>query len=209
MNDFLTGARAGPVHRTGAVAWARGLLERTDWCIVDVETTGLEARAEIVQLGALAPDATVLLDTLVRPTRPIPADATRLHGITDAMVADAPAFADAYARLRAAVGNRRIVAYHAAFDRKMLRAQRAAANAARNGLARLNNPWDCAMERYAAFWGEWNDRYGSFRWQSLDAACAQQRIARAARHTAIDDCRATLRALARTALIRAMARAEP
>ncbi len=43
--------------------------------ILDTETTGLYD-AEIVELSIIDTAGNVLLDTLVRPTRPIPAEAT-------------------------------------------------------------------------------------------------------------------------------------
>ncbi len=61
----------------------------------DLETTGTRiGRDRIVQIGivSLLPDGTrVGWQSLVRPGIPIPAEATEVHGITDADVADAPA----------------------------------------------------------------------------------------------------------------------
>jgi len=81
--------------------------------VLDTETTGLEDGAEIVQLGLLAPDGRVLLETLIRPARAIPVDAAAIHGITDAAVAGAPTFPQIYSSLLEACGDKRIVAYNA------------------------------------------------------------------------------------------------
>ena len=61
---------------------------------LDTETTGLNDLAEIVEISILDDDGLVLLDTLVRPRRPIPADAIRIHGIRNEMVAEALLAAD-------------------------------------------------------------------------------------------------------------------
>jgi DNA polymerase-3 subunit epsilon len=54
---------------------------------------------------------------LVNPGRPIPPMATAVHGITDAMVADAPRFAELAPRLRPLFGPRTVfMAYNAGFD---------------------------------------------------------------------------------------------
>lgn len=54
---------------------------------------------------------------LIHPGRPIPAAATAVHGITDAMVADAPRFGEVAPRLRPLFGPRTIfMAYNAGFD---------------------------------------------------------------------------------------------
>lgn len=64
----------------------------------DLETTGVRiGRDRIVQIGIvrLMPDGQrETYQTLVRPGIPIPAEATAVHGITDADVADAPPLED-------------------------------------------------------------------------------------------------------------------
>ena len=61
-------------ERQLAIKEARRLLE-LDLVIFDTETTGLGPDAEIVEVAALKVDGTVLLDTLLKPRQPIPADA--------------------------------------------------------------------------------------------------------------------------------------
>ena len=58
--------------------------------ILDTETTGLYDDAEIVEISIIDENGGVLLDTLVKPLKPIPAEATAIHGITNEMVATAP-----------------------------------------------------------------------------------------------------------------------
>ena len=97
---------------------------------VDTETTGFDPSAghELIEVacvpitdGALgAPDQS--WSSLVRPTRPIPADASRVHGITDAMVADAPAPAAVAAELQRACGDAPLVLHNARFDLPFLAA---------------------------------------------------------------------------------------
>ncbi len=171
--------------REKAAQWARDLLARSDWVILDTETTGLDHTAEVVQIAVLSPDGTVLLDTLVRPTRPIPPDATRIHGITDAMVADASPWADVHAHVQLLIGNCDVVVYNADYDRRVMRQCSYAA-----GLGGLTpRDWLCAMEMYAQWYGDWSDHHGSYRWQKLQGGD----------HSALGDCRATLAALGRMA----------
>jgi DNA polymerase-3 subunit epsilon len=163
--------------RARARDWARGLCGRADWLVLDTETTGLEDGAEIVQLGLLAHNGRVLLETLTRPARAIPVDATAIHGITDAAVAGAPTFPEVYPILLEACGDKWIVAYNAAFDRSML--ERACDRAS---LPPLMNHWDCAMEHYAPYCGDWSAFHGDYRWHPLPGAG----------HRADDDCRSVL-----------------
>ncbi len=163
--------------RDHAITWARNLSERRNWVILDTETTGLGPEAEIVQLGILAPDGRALLDTLVRPIDPIPAGATAIHGITNAMVAGAPYFSDVYEELSRLLAGQLVVVYNAAYDRRILQ------QTCRRALRLLTAwGWACAMEQYAAFVGDWSDYHGNYRWQPLPGGD----------HTAIGDCRATL-----------------
>ena len=88
---------------------------------VDTETTGMSpneghrlvevARVAIVD-GALGEEWSTLID----PGRSIPADASRVHGITDAMVSGAPRAAEAGRLLRAACADLPLVFHNAAFD---------------------------------------------------------------------------------------------
>lgn len=74
-------------------------LDQVPMLFFDTETTGLDVEtAEIVQFGAVAyPDGfsgrPYNFFTYLRPQQPIPAAATRVHGITDADVASAPTWA--------------------------------------------------------------------------------------------------------------------
>jgi DNA polymerase III epsilon subunit-like protein len=94
--------------------------------VVDTETTGLDPRADAVVEVAwaiLRGDGTILSDgaTLINPGRPIPAEATRVHGIHDRDVASAPSLGDAierYAGLCSPILT--AVIHNAAFDTAFL-----------------------------------------------------------------------------------------
>jgi DNA polymerase-3 subunit epsilon len=45
----------------------------------------------------------------------------------------------------------------------------------------------CIMKLYAQFWGQWNPKYGNYRWQSLDQAREQSKIHLPNSHRAKDD----------------------
>ena len=79
------------VDRNLAIARAR-LLLASDPVVIDTETTGFGPLAEICEFAAINREGSVLVNTLVRPQRPIPADATGVHGIANADVADSPSF---------------------------------------------------------------------------------------------------------------------
>ncbi len=71
-------------------------LDETDYVVVDVEATGSKAPpARVMELGAYRLSGGRIVDefqTLINPRAVIPSFVSRLTGITDAMVATAPAF---------------------------------------------------------------------------------------------------------------------
>lgn len=185
----------GQAAREVAADWARHWLARSDWAILDTETTGLGPDAEIIELALLDSRGVPLLDTLVKPLGSIPDGATRVHGITDADVADAPSFPTVAAMLARLLAGRAALIYNAAYDLRLLRQ-----SAARHGLALPRFAAECVMLRYAEYWGE-PGRDG-YRWQRLEAARARHGIPGGA-HRARDDGRAVLD------LLRVMAGGQP
>lgn len=181
-------------QRRGAALWAADLLRR-DAVIFDSETTGLGMNDEFVQLGVIDLRGGVLLDTLVRPSRLIPPEATAIHRLTNADVAGAPAFPALYDALRDALGGQTVIVYNADYDQRILWQTCRLYDLPMIEVGR----WSCAMKAYARFHGAWNSQHRDFRWHRLTAACAAEGVPAGAAHSAIDDCRLTL------ALLRKMA----
>lgn len=165
--------------KRAATLWAQEVLADPAAIILDTETTGLGDADQVSEVAAINTAGETLLDTLVCPSIPIPAEATAIHGIDAAMVAAAPTFVEIYPDLRRLLdGASRIVVYNAAYDRRLLNQSRLVGE---HPIFREPPPWECAMERYAAWYGEWNEYYGNYRWQRLDGG-----------HRALGDCLATL-----------------
>ncbi|MEZ4754181.1 MAG: 3'-5' exonuclease [Bdellovibrionota bacterium] len=95
-----------------------------DFIAFDLETTGTKpGQDEIVEIGAVKftkgkPAAE--FEILVKPTRTIPEDAIKVHGITNEMVAAAGGFPDALAKFTDFCGDSMLVAHNAAFDAKFI-----------------------------------------------------------------------------------------
>ena len=95
------------------------------YAVFDCETTGtMPGRDEIVSLAVVRLDAngveTARFARLVRPSFPIPAEATAVHGIGDEDVASAPPFAEIARELRELLAGAVFVAHNAPFDLGML-----------------------------------------------------------------------------------------
>lgn len=98
----------------------RSRIEEAVFTFIDVETTGLSPRTarvcEVAALSFCGADRVGGLAELVNPGGPIPPEVSRIHGITDAMVKDSPAFGGVAPRLLALLENSVVVAHNAEFD---------------------------------------------------------------------------------------------
>ena len=180
--------------RVTAINWARQASIDPGTVYLDTETTGLDRRAEIVDIAVVSADGRVLLDTLVKPSRSIPAEVIRIHGITDQMVANAPGWPDVARRLGAILdAASRVVVYNASFDRRIIDQCNF-----RHDIAGTRSRWQCAMEQYASFAGT-SGRRGGYRWHKLIDAAASFGHREAVQHRALTDtrlCRAVVRSMA-------------
>lgn len=168
-------------------AWAAAALADPAVVILDTETTGLFDPARIVDIAVTTAAGEVLLDTLVDPGEPIPAEATAIHGITDADVAGAPRFSELVPQLAEVLRGRRVLIYNREFDVDRLRyelgvhhqddADPAAAAAAWLVLAKFED----VMVPYSDWYGEWSDYWGNYSWQPLGGG-----------HRALGDCLAVI-----------------
>lgn len=96
------------------------------WAVLDTETTGTGPSARIVEVALVTMRFGRVEDvfaSLVHPGRPIPPEATAIHGITDAMVAQAPTLAGLLPTLEEKLRRCRVAAGYniAGYDEPVLR----------------------------------------------------------------------------------------
>ena len=152
---------------------------------LDTETTGRERISEIIEISIIDDLGQVVFESLVKPTKIIPLDVMRIHGITNEMVKDAPNWMNVWPRVREALAGRSVGIYNADFDLRLIR----------QTLEKFRMPWSppqnfvsfCIMKLYAQYKGEWNNKRGSYRWYSLEDAGQQCRIPLPNSHRARDD----------------------
>lgn len=153
--------------------------------LFDTETTGLEPSQgdRVIEIAAL--ELINELPTgrhfhaLINPERDVPAEATRIHGFTNADLAGKPVFAAIAEEMLAFFGDGRLIAHNAPFDFGFLNAELARLNLPPLDPGRMVDTLALAKQRFP---GVPN---------SLDALCRRFSIDLSARttHNALLDCR--------------------
>ncbi len=154
--------------------------------VLDTETTGLDPRDghRVVEIGCVELNYHVPtgreLHLYVNPERDMPDEAFAIHGISDAMLAGKPVFADIVDEFLEFIGDEApLVIHNAPFDAKFLNAELKAVHRPTLAPSRLIDTLMIARKRYPG---------GS---NSLDALCRRFDISLSARekHGAVIDCR--------------------
>ena len=189
--DELVPIEAHPVpeDRYDAVSWARGLIARRDWVVVDTETTGIGPTDQVVQIAVLDHAGRVLVDTLVQPTCEIHPKATEVHGFDRKKLATAPTYEAVHDLVSTHLAGRLVIAYNAVFDERLLTQSAAVWN-----LPPAAGIWECAMLRYAQYVGAQRWPGADYTWQKLPRGKAIDAL-----HGARDDCLLTLKLIMRMA----------
>lgn len=184
-------AKAARVAQLQALGrWAGQALADPEVRILDSETTGLHDEARVVELAVITTGGEIVLDTLLNPGEPIPAEASDIHGITDADVAGAPTFAAILPQLTAALHGRRVLIYNAPYDLGRLQHELGLALADETDPAAAAKAWldavdaEDAMIPYSDWVGDYSSYWGNNRWQPLNGG-----------HRAAGDCLAVIERL--------------
>ena len=159
----------------------------SDFVVLDTETTGLDARAEIVELSIIDKHGNILFDSLINPIGRIPRDAVQIHGISNADVEHADSWPDVYDGVRNILEGRSVAIYNAEYDTRIIRQ-----TCKFHDLEMIKFNSVCVMLHYAKYWGEWNYARDNYKWQKLTNAARQQGIEIKNAHRALGDCMMTL-----------------
>ncbi len=181
----------GPAQRRrqSVSAQAQGLIDQQ--CVVmDTESTGLGSNDEVCEIAIVDIDGNPLLDTLIRPNKPIPKEATAIHGITDAMAANAPSWPDIAEQFATVVRGRTVVTYNAAFDERLIRQTHQL-----HGLPAPALTTACLMRMFATWNGEWDKGHEHWRWLKLIEAATECSTETGGAHRAMADARMALSVL--------------
>lgn len=175
--------------RTAATDISEAALRDLSFVVFDSETTGLDPQKDhVVQLGAVRivngkVIASETFEMLVNPGRPIPAQSTKVHGIKDCMVVDAPDISVVRRAFHSFVGNAVLIAHNAPFDMAFLNRNLAPQDRA------FENPVMDTVHLSAIV-------FGGSALHTLDAVCGRLNIniPDSMRHTALGDAMVTAQA---------------
>lgn len=155
--------------RTAATEWAKAVTANPMTIFLDTETLGKEHDAEICDIGIVGIDGRVWMDQLVKPSVPIPDEASAIHHITNEMVEDAPPWGVLAADIADMLNGACPVIYNAGYDVPILD------NAFKRAGLKTAVTGQCAMLEYAKYMGVPSFK-GQYKWHRLEVACAHFNI---------------------------------
>jgi DNA polymerase III epsilon subunit-like protein len=176
---------------------------KSDYVIIDTETTGLTENAEIIEIAIINMRGEVLLDTLVKPTQPIPPEVTEINHITNEMVANAPAWRDIFPEVLAIISMHKWLAWNSDFDARMLDQTCRCTGIYTNKktyfaalvTSRIHTSHIDAKAVYDQWYGEFDEKRKAFKRQSLTTAAARHGVSMEGAHRALADCKMVLAVL--------------
>lgn len=131
--------------------------------VVDVETTSADpTEARIVEIAVVVveelgvTEPVVVLHERVNPGVPIPDAAARIHGISDADVADARPWLEVWTDVHRAIGGRIPAAFNCAYDARVIGYELARLGVESDG---LDLGWRTCLEFGGIPWGTWLDPF--------------------------------------------------
>ena len=165
------------------VTLQRGQPLADTFVVFAIETTGLSKETEsITEIGAVKVVDGKIIDrfsTFVNPERPIPAEITKLTGITNEMVADAPVITEILPKFLEFCQDAVLVAHNANFDTGFIRL-----NAERKCGIEVKNTVLDTLELSRALLPE-------LKKHKLDIICEQLGVSLEGHHRAVNDAEAT------------------
>ena len=126
-----------------------GEVLRLNPVFLDTETTGIGLGDVVIEVAVVDTNGEMLFNSLINPERPIPEESSKVHGITDEMVRDAPTMCQVWPEIEAVLKDRAIGIYNAEFDMRLLKQSVLMA-----GLpGSIGEPGFCVMKLFAAWYG--------------------------------------------------------
>ncbi len=162
-------------------------MNKDNLIVLDVETTGTDIYSdEILQVSIINEQGEILLNSYVKPQKHSEwKKAEAIHGITQAMAANSPSIEQLKEQIQNIIDEADIiVGYNIdAFDIPFLEESA--------GINFKDKDTYDVMLAFAPIYGDYNERYGNYKWQSL-STCANYYNYEFNAHNSLEDTKATL-----------------
>ena len=157
--------------------------------VIDTETTGLfPTDDELLQVSIIDSNGNTLYNSYIKPLIAEQWDnAQRINNISPEMVKDAPSIIEEMPKINAILtAAKTIIGYNTPFDLDFLKAW--------GGIVPDNATIVDVMLDFAPIYGEWNEKYGDYKWQKLTTCAAHYGYdwSNTNAHNSLSDCLATL-----------------
>jgi len=169
------------------------LLGREDVLILDTETTGFKTDSEVLQVSVIDTTGRKRFDEYVLPNKPIPREAAKIHGLTEAKLMDLNAqpwakYHDSFTELTTRTA-KIVLVYNLEFDTRLIR-QTCEMQKPQVYFVPYNGR--CIMKEYAAY-RKVPNQWGSWKWHKLaDAARFEGTTNQPDIHNSLNDCEIVL-----------------
>jgi len=127
---------------------------------LDIETTGLDLKDEIIEIAIVDASAAPLINSLVKNEVEIHPKALEKHGITKDMTADAPTLKEIEDDIIKAVKDKHVVAYNSRFEMRYITGR------IKNAIAMPS----CCMLEFADYYGRLKNEPAPYQWRTLKFA---------------------------------------
>lgn len=171
----------------GLTSLRTAVRDNPEFVILDTETTGLDNLAEICQIAIINHKGETLLNSFVRAKNKMPLDAYAIHHISDEMIEDAPTWPEITELVQTIIFDKLVIIYNAEYDRRLMHQSAKLWDSDVvywNTIARF----ECAMEAYSEYYGDWNAYHKSYTWQRLAIAAKRLNCLQSNAHNARADC---------------------
>ncbi len=158
-----------------------------NWIALDVETTGIGPKSEILEIGIVDKSGNILMNCLVKPKGRIQSEASEVHGIFRKEVKNEKDFPLISQDFFEILNNCSVICYNAEYEMALIKQ-----TCDKFGIRTPHISFSCAMLAYAEYVGEphkW--RQGEYRWWKLAEALKREGIEAATSHRACADAEVT------------------
>lgn len=161
-----------------------------EFYLIDTETTELDD-PNICQIAVVSNTGETMLNTYVKPVKAITKGARAVHGITDALIENAPTWVDVRELILDIVQGCPLLIYNSDFDVRVMKN-----SSKHHGLTPIK--WrkecdvHCVMKAYSAFGKHWNKQKRRYNYKKLTYAVQECGLLEQTAHDALADTMMTL-----------------